>query len=113
MRRNPFFLVLASLLTLSACGSRKQPDAPGPRPINVPDSNECQNMCDHLKQLGCEEGQPVYNSDLPGTVGVPNQDCPDWCEEIQILGTFLNPRCLKNVPSCGLIEEWRKKTCTD
>lgn len=105
-------LLFVALLAV-ACGAAKHPDAPGPRPVDVPDSNQCQAMCDHLKELGCEEGQPLYNSDLPGPAGVPNQSCTDWCGEIQAKGTFLNPRCVKKAPFCEMIEEWRKKTCTD
>jgi nitrous oxide reductase accessory protein NosL len=107
-------LALVVVLTTLLVGCPKPPDAPGPAPINVPDTDVCAAMCEHLgpKGLNCEEGQPVYNSDLPGPTGVPNQSCESFCRETQINGLFLNPKCLKSVPSCDLIEDWRKKTCT-
>lgn len=107
------FQVLLAIAVLALAGCPKEPDAPGPRPIVVPDTTECEAMCNHIgpQGLNCEEGQPVYNSDLPGPPGIPNQPCKDWCEEIQTRGTFLNPRCVKTVPTCDLIEEYRKKTC--
>jgi hypothetical protein len=113
MRLQTLSVFALATLVGFACGPRKEPDAPGPRPIVVPDTQDCKVLCDHLAKLGCEEGHPVYNSDLPGPYGVPNQSCAEWCTEIQDRGTFLNPKCVKKVQSCVQIEEWRKKTCTD
>lgn len=104
-------LLLLTVVLSSSCNPPKEADTPSPAPINVPDTEMCPVMCEHFKALKCEEGDPLYNSDLPGPKGVPNQTCAEWCVEIQSKGTYLNPRCGKVVPSCDLIESWRKKTC--
>ncbi len=104
-------LLVAGLLVVASCGPKTV--APGPWPIQPPDTSECSTMCKHLQALKCEEGLDLYNSDLPGPKGVANQTCADWCEEVQGRGMFQNPRCVKTVPSCDLIEEYRKKTCTN
>lgn len=62
-------------------------------------------MCKHLSTLGCEEGKPVYNSDLGGPVGVPNQSCVDFCQELQDSGYFVNPKCVLLVTRCDEVEE--------
>jgi len=64
--------------------------------------------------LNCEEGQKVYNSDLPGPDGVPNQECVDWCHELQDPEHlyFVNPKCVSEVTSCSQIEEARKRDYT-
>lgn len=95
----PFFLA----------GCPKDPIVPPPTP--PPDSDQCGTMCAHLKSLGCEEGEAVYNNDLPGPPDVPNQSCEDWCTEMQDPEHlyFINPRCVATVPSCDVIEEYRKK----
>ena len=85
-----------------------------PRPI--PDTDMIGAMCQHLGPkekggLGCEEGKPVYNSDLPGTPGVPNQSCTDFYTELQAKGYFVNPRCILLVSTCDAIEAARQKTC--
>jgi len=56
----------------------------------------------------------VYNSDLPGPEGVPNQECADWCRELQDPSHmyFVNPRCVSETPSCDKIEEYREKDHT-
>lgn len=66
-------------------------------------------MCKHLADLKCPEAEPVYNSDKPGPVDVPNQTCSDFCQEIQGNGVALNPKCVEIVPSCDLIEAYRQK----
>lgn len=83
-------------------------DKPIPPPNPPVDTNYCERMCQHLETLGCEEGEPVYNSDLPGPQDVPNQSCPAFCEELQGKGFFVNPRCVSTVPSCDQIEAYRK-----
>lgn len=79
-------------------------------PPPPPDSDMCGHMCAHLKSLGCEEGESVYNNDLPGPPDVPNQSCEDWCIELQDPDHlyFINPRCVATVPTCDDIEDYRK-----
>ncbi len=76
----------------------------------------CDAMCKHIGPksqggLGCEEGNPVYDSDRPGPAGVPNKTCTDFCVEQQNNGVFINPRCVMKVKSCDEVEMARLKTC--
>jgi len=69
-------------------------------------------MCLHIgpgpENLNCEEGEAVYDSDLPGTPGVPNLSCTDFCEKQQENGLNLYPRCVAQVQSCEEIESARQ-----
>lgn len=89
------------------------PPAPTPAPSPAPSSSFCATMCDHIgpKGLNCPEGQQVYDSALPGTAGVPNESCTDFCTKQEKNGVFVNPKCVSQVTSCAGIEEARKKTC--
>lgn len=97
--------VLPPVLLLIGC--LQQPPVPPPTP--PVDTNMCDEMCNHLQTLGCEESKPVYNNDLPGPVGVPNQSCDDNCRELQAKGYFVNPRCVATVLVCDAIEAYRQK----
>jgi hypothetical protein len=68
-------------------------------------------MCAHLKQLGCEEGQDVYDSDVPGPKDVPNVPCETAYRKMQDNGAFLNPKCVLKVAACSEIEAARKRKC--
>lgn len=97
-------------LVMFSCTPSQDPPNPPPNP--PPDTDLCDRMCTHLASPGldCEEGRPVYNSDLPGPVDVPNQSCRDWCVEMQDKGVFINPRCVALVKTCAEIEAYRQKT---
>ena len=103
MTKVTFTLALALLLT----GCPSTPDPLPPPPVPPPDTDLCTVMCDHLAGLGCEEGKPVYNNDLPGPEGVPNQSCSENCQELQDRGFFVNPKCVIDAPSCATIEDYR------
>jgi hypothetical protein len=101
-------LVLFAAITIGCLHDR---EAPSPNPTPVPDTNLCGQMCQHLGPQGlkCQEGNPVYDSDKPGSKDVPNESCEEFCKLGQDRGYFLNPRCLITVPSCDKIESFRKK----
>ncbi len=101
--------ILLSVLVLTACPYNPEPQPVDP-PIPPPDTDWCTSMCDHLKELGCEEGGPVYNNDLPGEEGAPNQSCSDNCKELQTKGFFVNPRCVSYVSRCDQIEDYRQRS---
>lgn len=107
LRRMRILLMLG--LGVSGCWA---PDPVGPAPNPPPNTDLCVVMCARIgpQGLGCEEGGPVYNNDLPGPSGVPNQSCVANCEELQTKGFFVNPKCVATVPSCGKIEEYRLKS---
>ncbi len=106
--RNIIILVTLAV-TLLGCPPRTEPASPNPQP--VPDSELCPVMCTHLRELKCEEGEAVYDSDKPGPVDVPNKTCEDFCTEQQANGIFVNPRCVMKVTACNQIEAARKNTC--
>lgn len=105
MRQPTILAVLA--LVLAACPMSADPSRPTPPPNEPTGTEACEAMCTNLAGLGCEEGGPVYNSDLPGKEDVPNQTCEEFCIEIQTRGVFLNPRCLATVKDCSEIEDAR------
>lgn len=99
-------MVLASFLAFACSGVASRV----PPPPNPPqDTDLCQAMCEHLMAIGCEEGKPLYNSDLPGPVDVPNQSCSDNCKELQTKGFFFNPKCVIDAPTCDQIEPYRER----
>lgn len=102
-------LLLPALLLVLLLGCPPSSDPVTPSPLPPPDTDLCGQMCAHLKKLGCEEGEPVYNNDLPGPEGKPNQSCADNCKELQDKGFFVNPRCVARVEKCEDIEPARQK----
>jgi hypothetical protein len=100
-------ILLLSLLVAAGCRQEKDPEIPAPPPAPASDPAFCAEACAQHEELGCEEGEPVYNSDLPGPAGEPNQSCEEWCVEMQERGSALNPACTRLVSSCDQIEEYR------
>lgn len=70
-------------------------------------------MCDHIgpEGLGCPEGEPVYDSDLPGPRGEPNQSCEDFCLKQEENGLGLNPECVAQVESCDQVDSAMQNGC--
>lgn len=111
--RSKLFLLVALLGLLSVgCPSRVDVESPSSAPLTPPDTELCGEMCEHIgaKGLNCEEGQAVYDSDLPGEKDVPNLSCNEFCKTSQDRGSFINPRCVLLVKTCDEIESARKKT---
>ena len=106
-----FPFILASFCLAAQC-SPTDPESPKPNPAKVPDSELCDEMCTHLRSLGCEEGNDYYDNEKPGPVEVPNATCEDFCVVQQANGVFVNPRCVMEVPSCDLIETYRERDCS-
>jgi hypothetical protein len=102
------FLPIFALLLAGACQV-----TPVPHPSPAPDSTYCAQMCAHIgpSGLGCLEGNPVYDSSLPGPRGVPNESCADFCTKQEANGVFINPKCVMKVTSCADIEDARQGTC--
>lgn len=98
-----FFVVLCLL------GCASEQSIPKPPPDTASDPTYCEQACTRLADLGCPEGAPVYNSDLPGPVDVPNQTCTAWCRELQERDAALNPRCLMGIQDCAKVEDYRAK----
>lgn len=105
-------LALAALAALTLVGCPpKEPRIPGPPPLDPTGTEYCAEMCDVIGPQGlkCEEGEDVYNNDLPGPEGEPNQSCTEWCEEQQARGFYVNPKCVRLVTVCEDIESARQK----
>lgn len=102
-------LIIALSTTLLLIGCPNQ-TVRSPNPTTAPDSELCGAMCTYLIQLGCDEGKPLYDSDLPGQRGITNQTCEGFCVKQQANGIFVNPRCVMKAPSCTALEDWRVKT---
>ena len=83
-----YLLPLLSLLLLTACPKS------GPTPHVPDDTDQCPAACERLRELGCEEGDPLED----GTT------CEVFCQETQDTGHALNPTCIKAIDSCGQIE---------
>lgn len=69
----------------------------GPKPVvTTPDDTDmCAPACEHLRDLGCEEGEPLED----GT------SCEAFCIEVQTSGHSLNPTCVADIAACSEIEE--------
>jgi hypothetical protein len=103
------YITICFCLLMFAC-HQYQIANPNPQP----DSEICAQMCDHIGPkdnggLGCEEGNPVYDSDKPGPKDVPNETCEEFCKITQNNGISMNPRCVALVDSCDQIESARAK----
>lgn len=80
---------LWALLVMASCCA---PPAPNPRiPTDTPN---CGAACDHLRQLGCPEGQALED----GTT------CTQFCEESQQNGHALNPTCVMSITACSKLD---------
>lgn len=106
--------ILCLPLLLLGCPKPTDRDSPSPAPITPPDTDLCGSMCKHIGPkaqggLGCEEGDPVYDSDRSGPPDVPNMTCEEFCRMSQDRGSFINPRCVRLVKSCSEIETARKR----
>lgn len=102
--------LLLLLVLLSGCHPQAKPE-PGPEPGPIPEpGTDCEAMCEHIgpQGLNCEEGLPLYDFDLPGTVGIPNQTCVGFCEKQQANGVNLYPQCVVRATSCEAIEAARQ-----
>jgi len=106
-----FVPLLVVPLLLTACPKTDPTKPPVPPPLDPTGTEFCAEMCKRIGPAGlkCEEGEDVYNSDLEGEEGVPNQSCTDWCEEQQERGFYINPKCVRLVESCKEIEDARQK----
>jgi hypothetical protein len=107
------FLSLLFIFLVGCC------QTPIINPSPKPDAGSlCAQMCQHIGPkekggLGCEEGNPVYDSDKPGPKDVPNETCEEFCNDKVKNKIDMNPKCLVKVPSCDKIEEYRAKNSNE
>lgn len=77
------------LLALDACSQTPEPHKPA---VHLPtDTPSCPTACQHLRDLGCEEGAPLED----GT------SCEKFCEDTQNSGHALRPSCVMTITTCA------------
>ena len=106
---------LAIAAIVVACKPANNPPTPNPPPP-VPNASDCSEACDHLKYLGCEEGNPIdvgtpckVDSDCgpPMSCSALGQcmiTCTAWCTDLMSKGVDMNPTCVKDISSCSELE---------
>lgn len=85
------FLALSQIMGCASC-------EPKPTPHPPTDTDQCPAACEHLRELGCPEGDPLED----GTT------CEKFCIDTQEAGHGLNPTCVKDITSCEEIDNCGK-----
>lgn len=76
----------------------------GPKNYQPPtDQANCDDACGHLRDLGCEEGNPLED----GTT------CEEFCKANLDAGHSLNPTCVMQIQSCEDMEEMKMQVCEE
>lgn len=97
-------LLVIAMLGAFACGPTCPPGAPaspqcsvdaGPAPVPA----TCATACVHLRELGCDLGEPTPRG----------ATCERVCAEVQAhnAGAGFDPRCLAHVSTCADADECR------
>lgn len=109
--KNYAFLIFAAFTLIGCPGTgTNRPDPLTPEPTPTPYTNDYfGDMCARLRDLRCEEGNDVYNDNMPGPVDEANQSCESFYEETEDLGIKVNPKCVRLVSECSQIEAAREK----
>lgn len=84
-------LLLLAFGFLCACEEHEST----PTPVDPADQTACPAACEHLRELGCEEGEPLED----GTT------CEQFCEQTQEQGHALRPSCVATITTCSELEQ--------
>ncbi len=85
--------VLSAMLLAGTCNQDVEPVRP--KPVDAGTPADCSAACQHMRELGCEEGKPT-----PG-----GATCEDVCNNVEGSGTVtLNPACVVGISRCDQIE---------
>ena len=92
-------LLAAGALGTAACATGASDGGGGAPPSNVGGAasrfqEPCTGFCQHLRALGCKEGQPLAS----GT------SCETFCVDTQEAGHDLKIACVMKIQSCGEIQ---------
>jgi len=94
-------LLAAGALGTAACATGASGGGGGAPPSNVGGGGAasrfqepCAGFCQHLRALGCKEGQPLAS----GT------SCETFCVDTQEAGHDLKIACVMKIQSCGEIQ---------
>ena len=86
-------LVLAGAIWSASCHQTEMPPpAPPPAP---PIASACAAYCQHLRALGCQEGEP-----LPG-----GASCEKFCIDTETNGHDLHISCVLQLQSCAALQQ--------
>lgn len=113
--RLPLLLLLACLT--GCLPVPKDETTPDPNPVTDDPTTEeltaCERACKHVGPdgLGCEYGEPVYDSDVEGERGVPNTSCAVFCAKQEANGLEQKPECIAKVGACSEIDEVMNEGC--
>lgn len=95
--------VIAVLLVVGALGGVSCTTSESVKPSNGGADGSvversCQAYCQHLRTLGCKEGEPLKS----GT------SCETFCIDTQKAGHDLRIGCVLKVPNCGELQSCNK-----
>jgi hypothetical protein len=98
---------------LSACQSNTPSN---PTPPVVTDSAKCSDACVNLKNLGCEEGNPIDmhtscetdsncgSGQVCSALGKCMVTCEKFCKDSENQGVWMMPGCVAAASSCEAIQ---------
>jgi hypothetical protein len=89
-------LAVGALGGVSCTTSDVKPGNGGGDPAMV--ERSCQAYCQHLRTLGCKEGEPLQS----GT------SCETFCVDTQKAGHDLRMACVLKIQSCGEVQSCNK-----
>lgn len=93
---------IAVLLVVAALGGVSCTTSESVKPSNGGGNGSversCQAYCQHLRTLGCKEGEPLKS----GT------SCETFCVDTQKAGHDLRIGCVLKTPSCGEVQSCNK-----
>jgi hypothetical protein len=87
----PVLLVLIVALTSFSCTPKNKGSSSSSDTTTTVSQKPCEAFCQHLRTLGCREGQPLPD-------GTP---CEKFCIDTQEAGLNLNIPCILQTQSCG------------
>lgn len=106
------YIASISTLMVLACVDRRPVT---PNPVEITDSDACDDACVRLQELGCDEGAPVPTGvectvDWNCSMGeqcvdrVCTTTCAQFCIDVQSAGVWLDPMCVSRIVSCDAVD---------
>ena len=90
----PGLLVLIVALISFSCTPKHRENSSNSDTRTSVSQKPCEDFCQHLRTLGCREGQPLPD-------GTP---CEKFCIDTQEAGLNLNIPCILQTQSCGELQ---------
>ena len=87
-------VVVFTAIVLSGCGPLPDPAVDlSPPPVEERPGVGCAEMCAHLQELGCQQGEPI-----------DDESCTDYCRSSLKDGLDLHPECVIEVKTCDEVD---------